>query len=51
MDTDTVGLYVKSMVTGSNFTVEKDVRSCTENKYDGRSGEIKLIEEKLSEYI
>ena len=51
MDTDTVGLYVESVVMGSNFTVEKDVRSCTENKYDGRSGKIKLIEQKLSDYI
>ena len=51
MDTDTVGLYVESVVMGSNFTVEKDVRSCTENKYAGRSGKIKLIEEKLSDYI
>ena len=29
MDTDTVGLYVEVVVMGSNFTVEKDVRSCT----------------------
>ena len=34
MNTDTVGLYVNSVGMASNFTVKKDVRSCTENKYD-----------------
>ena len=40
------------MVMASNFTAEKDARSCTENKDDGRSGKIlNLIEEKLGEGI
>ena len=42
MNIDTVGLYVNSVGMASNFTVKKDVRSCTENKYDGRSGKIKF---------
>ena len=42
MNIDTVGLYVNSVGMASNFTVEKDVRSCTENKDDGRSGKTKF---------
>lgn len=52
MDTETVGLQVDMVVMASNFTAEKDAKSCPENKDDGRSGKnLNLIEEKLGEDI